>query len=60
MSIRKKLFHLDEIEVNHVLFADNSNDEQKLTLYDEDLCFLEKDVEVIKEKGDSGVLEVTI
>ena len=60
MSIRKKLFHLDEIEVNHVLFADNSDDEEKLTLDNKNLCFLEKDVEFIKEKSDSVVLEVTI
>ena len=60
MSIRKKLFHLDKIEVNHVLFADNSDDEEKLTLNNEDLCFLEKDVKFIEEKSDSVVLKVTI
>lgn len=61
MPIRKKLFHLSELEVNQVLFADNSDDEEGLVLDDEDLQFLEQDVEGMQETSEiSDTLEVTI
>ena len=42
MPIRKKLSHLTESEVNQVVFCDNSDDEEGLTLVDDDLSFLKK------------------
>ena len=42
MPIRKKLNHLTERGVNHVVFCDNSDDEEELTVDDDDLGFLKK------------------
>ena len=61
MPIRKKLFHLTESEVNQVLFCDNSDDQEGLTLDDEDLGLLEKDLEFIEKNGEMDyVVEINI
>ena len=42
MPIRKMLCHLTEREVNQVVFCDNSDDEERLTLDDDNLGYLKK------------------
>ena len=60
MPIRKKLFHLTESEINQVLFCDNSNEEEGLTLNHEDLGFLEKDLKFTEKNGEvDDMVEVT-
>ena len=49
MPTRKKLSHLTEREENQVVFCDNSDDEEGLTLNDDDLGFLKKIYSLLKK-----------
>ena len=46
--MKKKTFYLDQLRVNPVIFADNSDNEKKLTYDDYYLYFLEKNIEFMK------------
>ena len=60
MPIQKKLFHLRENSIDRVLLVDNSNSEEGITLDEEDLGFLKKDVECIEKENAGDVVEITI
>ena len=47
--IRKKLSHLTKRKVNQVVCCDNSDDEEGLTLDDDDLGFLKKTESLLKK-----------
>ena len=51
-----RYFHVQEDQVQHLLFCDNSNTEDALPLDEEDLEFLENDVDAIEQAAD-GVIE---
>ena len=44
-----RLFELNEASINQILFCDNSDSEECLTLDDEDINFLGEDLETAKE-----------
>ena len=51
-----RYFHVQEDQVQHLLFCDNSDTEDALPLDEEDLEFLENDVDAIEQAAD-GVTE---
>ena len=51
---KQKLFQLQDTEIQQILFCDNSETEDGLELDNEDLQFLEQDVEQIEQNPDIG------
>ena len=51
---KQKLFQLQDTEIQQILFCDNSDTEDGLELDNEDLQFLEQDVEQIEQNPDIG------
>ena len=60
MSSKSRLFQLNKDEVNQILFCDESDTEETSELDNEDIEFLEKDMEIILHNDSSDQLEVVI
>ena len=61
-KLRKKVFQIQENEIQQLLFCDNSDTEDALMLDEEDIGFLEEDCSVIdcQKNPDQDAVEVTI
>ena len=55
-----KVFEVTDKEVIRILFDDNNNDEEQLLLEDEDLEFLENDLNYVESNDNLDKIEVVI
>ena len=55
-----KVFEVTDKEVNRILFGDDSDDEEQLLLDDEDLEFLENDLDYVESNDNVDKIEVVI
>ena len=60
MSTKKRLFQLNNTEVNQILFCDDSDTEDVLQLDNEDIRFLESDMATVQKPDSPDQVEVVI
>ena len=60
MSTKRRLFQLNNTEVNQILFCDDSDTEDVLQLDNEDIRFLESDMATVQEPDSPDQVEVVI
>ena len=60
MSKSTRLFYLKESEVEQILFCDNSNNEDNLILDEEDIGFLEEDIQSVENTNHSGDYDAVV
>ena len=60
MSTKRRLFQLNNTEVNQILFCDDSDTEDVLKLNNEDIWFLKSDVATVQEPDSPDQMEVVI
>ena len=59
---KSRVFHLSDDEVTEILFCDNNDTEEAFYADDEDIGFLESDVELFENRSSSfdDTIEITI
>ena len=55
-----KVFEVTDKEVNRISFGDDSNDKEQLLIDDEDLEFLENDLDYVESNDNVDKIEVVI
>ena len=60
MSTSTRLFYLKESEVDQILFCDNSDNEDNFILDEEDIGFLEEDIQSVENTNHSGDYDAVV
>ena len=60
MSTSTRLFYLKESEVEQILFCDNNDNEDNLILDEEDIGFLEEDIQSVENTNHSGDYDAVV
>ena len=60
MSTSTRLFYLEESEVEQILFCDNNDNEDNLILDEEDIGFLEEDIQSVENTNHSGDYDAVV